>query len=136
MIDMKRNELTQAGTIRTIHNGLTIGVYPQVSITVLESWYQLLFVTHLMFSESILNSGTQTHCNCSWNREVIFDSYSMTKLLHNSHLTFYPVSSSWMLFLWMQMKVCKMVCHQNKETVIILMKSLWISTLNIHMTTV
>ena len=40
MIDMKRNELTQAGTIGTIHNGLTIGVYPQVRPTRLESWYQ------------------------------------------------------------------------------------------------
>ena len=39
MIDMKRNELTQAGTIGTIHNGLTIGVYPQVRTTASESYH-------------------------------------------------------------------------------------------------
>ena len=35
-----------------------------------------------MFSESILNSGTQTHCNCSRNRKV-FDFYSYLNVTVN-----------------------------------------------------
>ena len=61
IIDMKRNELTQAGTIGTIHNGLTIGVYPQVRPTRLEYWYQSFQHTYIWCFQNQFSTQEHKH---------------------------------------------------------------------------